>query len=150
MLDGWTFDREITLEDQYCVSLPGVPMQLVFFMTGKEWMYLLRSEYSNPWLTNGLTPFQFPSQTLLTRTPCPFECIVSCALSWLSLVLSFVNPDQSDPRSQTLKNVNIFYALDISNKMHLWVVSLLCLYILCYLIHVLTIPGPLWRRNICM
>ena len=51
MLDGWTFDRDITLEDQYCVSLSDVPIQLVFLMTEYERMYLLRSEYSNPWLT---------------------------------------------------------------------------------------------------
>jgi hypothetical protein len=52
MLDGWTFDRHITLEDQYCVLLADVPIQLVFLMTEKEWRYLLRNEYSNPWLTS--------------------------------------------------------------------------------------------------
>ena len=56
-------------------------------------------------------------------------------------------PDLSDPPSQTLKNVNIFCALNISNKMHLWVVLLSCHYILFYLIHVLTIPKAIMKEK---
>jgi hypothetical protein len=161
MLDGWAYDMNIAVEDQYFVSLPDVPIQLVFLMTEKEWIYYLWSEYSSPWLTSifftvsccmrsRINTCSICKPDFTHTSTCPLQ--VNHSMCFVFAVIGFVIWQSWSlcPTKPSFEECNIFCSLHISDKMHLRVLLLLSDYILFYPVHILALPGPLWGRNICV